>query len=158
MKKSCVGAFLATSAVFLGIGTGTVQAQLPTASIAAQQVPDYSDAPDQKAALARYLQRSFDEIDTNHDGKIDRQEWAAFQEKYLVQQRTRFERRFKATDKNGDGFINRDEAKAAEPFLYQHFDEIDLSHDGKLSQAEVRAFIRKFRREQAMRDASQTKP
>lgn len=167
MKKPMIGAFLATSAIFLGVGASSALAQMPapsnsangaTAAAAASQLNEDSDAPDQKTALARYLQRSFDHVDTNHDGVIDRKEWAAFQEKYLARQRQLFEARFKRADTNGDGYIDRDEAKAAEPFLYEHFDEIDLNHDGKLSPAEIRSFIRRFRRQQAAMDNGQTKP
>jgi len=43
----------------------------------------------------------FREMDTDHDGKISKKEWMAFQEK-----------QFKRFDKNGDGFITKDEVRA----------------------------------------------
>lgn len=43
---------------------------------------------------------------------------------------------FKASDTNGDGFIDKDEANAAHQ---KHFDEIDTNHDGKLSADEIKA-------------------
>lgn len=120
--------------------------------------PDYGDAADQNAALGLYLQRSFDAIDTNHDGKIDRNEWAAYQRSQLEARRATFERYFKAADKDGDGYLSRDETAASEPFLYQHFDEIDVNHDGKLSPAEIRAFFRRYYYQRAQADAATTKP
>jgi hypothetical protein len=46
-------------------------------------------------------------------------------------------RTFAAMDANRDGYISRDEAKNA-PFL-SRFDQLDINHDGKLSQAEIQA-------------------
>ncbi|VVE43745.1 calcium-binding EF-hand [Pandoraea pneumonica] len=125
---------------------------------AANSGPDYGDAADQNAALGLYLQRSFDAIDTNHDGKIDRNEWAAYQRSQIEARRATFERYFKAADKDGDGYLSRDEVAAAEPFLYQHFDEIDVNHDGKLSPGEIRAYFRRYYHERAQADAATTKP
>ncbi|VVE43682.1 calcium-binding EF-hand [Pandoraea iniqua] len=130
----------------------------PTAPPPPAAGPDFGDAADQNAALGLYLQRSFDAIDTNHDGKIDRNEWAAYQRSQLEARRATFERYFKAADKDGDGYLSRDEVAATEPFLYQHFDEIDVNHDGKLSPAEIRAYFRRYYHERSQADAATTKP
>ncbi|VVE39454.1 calcium-binding EF-hand [Pandoraea horticolens] len=63
-----------------------------------------------------------------------------------------------AADKDGDGYLSRDEVATAEPFLYQHFDEIDVNHDGKLSPAEIRAYFRRYHQERTQADAAATKP
>ncbi|VVE40244.1 EF-hand domain-containing protein [Pandoraea terrigena] len=120
--------------------------------------PDYGDAADQNAALGLYLQRSFDAIDTNHDGKIDRNEWSTFQHSQLQARRATFERYFKAADKDGDGYLSRTETAAAEPFLDQHFDLIDANRDSKLSPAEIRAYFRRYYHERSQADAGTTKP
>lgn len=130
----------------------------PPAAAQGAQGPDYGDAADQNAALGLYLQRSFDVIDANHDGKIDRNEWATYQRNQLQARRATFERYFRAADKDGDGYLSRDETAAAEPFLYQHFDQIDGNHDGKLSPAEIRAFFRRYYHEREQADAATTKP
>ncbi|GBG15221.1 uncharacterized protein NMK_2824 [Novimethylophilus kurashikiensis] len=43
-------------------------------------------------------------------------------------------------DKNGDGFIDKEEAEAVHQ---QNFDEMDTNHDGKLSKEEIAACKRK---------------
>ena len=138
--------------------TGVVPSMPAPPPPAANAGPDYGDAADQNAALGLYLQRSFDAIDTNHDGKIDRNEWAAYQRSQLQARRATFERYFKAADKDGDGYLSREETAASEPFLYQHFDEIDVNHDGKLSPAEIRAFFRRYYHDRSQADAATTKP
>ena len=42
---------------------------------------------------------------------------------------------FKSLDKNSDGFVDKDEAKAGP---VEHFDEMDTNHDGKLSKDEIK--------------------
>jgi Ca2+-binding EF-hand superfamily protein len=49
-----------------------------------------------------------------------------------------FDQHFSKSDKNGDGFIDRDEA-AGNKRLAEHFDEIDSNKDGKLSKDELKA-------------------
>ncbi len=41
------------------------------------------------------------DMDTSHDGRISRSEWMAF-----------YDKQFKQLDRNGDGFIGKDEVKA----------------------------------------------
>lgn len=48
-----------------------------------------------------------------------------------------FDQHFSKSDKNGDGFIDRNEA-AGNKRLSEHFDEIDTNKDGKLSKDELK--------------------
>ncbi|MFZ0931012.1 MAG: EF-hand domain-containing protein [Syntrophobacteraceae bacterium] len=50
--------------------------------------------------MEQAIDMMFREMDTDHDGKISKAEWMAFQEK-----------QFKMLDKNGDGFITKDEVR-----------------------------------------------
>jgi len=47
--------------------------------------------------------------------------------------------RLRQADTNGDGMINRDEAKAL-PMIARHFDEIDANQDNQITVDELRAF------------------
>jgi len=44
--------------------------------------------------------------------------------------------RIKAADKNGDGFISREEAQASLPKVHENFDKMDLNKDGFISKEE----------------------
>lgn len=57
--------------------------------------------PDRDSRMEQMIDRMFQDMDTNHDGKISKKEWMDFQEK-----------QFKRLDKNGDGFITKDEVRA----------------------------------------------
>ncbi len=55
----------------------------------------------QDPRMEQALNMMFQDMDTNHDGKISKKEWLAAQEK-----------QFNRLDKNGDGFITKDEVRA----------------------------------------------
>ncbi|VWD21292.1 hypothetical protein BLA18112_05373 [Burkholderia lata] len=101
------------------------------------------DDADQAAARQAYIDNSFDKIDTNHDGMIDRNEWNAFMTQYLAQQQKQFDASFDAADTNHDGKLSRAEAQAANPLLGKYFDQIDIHHHGYLTKADIRAAILK---------------
>jgi Ca2+-binding EF-hand superfamily protein len=52
--------------------------------------------------------------------------------------------RFKSLDRNGDGFVSRDESKDAEE-LKTRFSELDVNNDGKLSRDEYAVLEREAR-------------
>ena len=56
----------------------------------------------------------------------------------------KFEQRFRAADKDGDGAISAEEAKAM-PMLAEHFAVMDTNHDGKLTREEMKAARQKRR-------------
>jgi len=55
------------------------------------------------------------------------------------------QKRFAAADKNGDGRLTKDEARAGMPYVYQHFDEIDKAKQGSITLAEIAAYAREQR-------------
>jgi Ca2+-binding EF-hand superfamily protein len=64
----------------------------------------FADAASRAAMAA--VQKRFDEMDANGDGKIDRAE-------YLEYERKKANERFDVADENSDGFIARKEAERA---------------------------------------------
>jgi Ca2+-binding EF-hand superfamily protein len=55
----------------------------------------------------------------------------------------KFEEKFKAADKDGDGALSRAEAEHADMGrVVTHFGKLDLNSDGKLTREEVRAMLR----------------
>jgi Ca2+-binding EF-hand superfamily protein len=104
------------------------------------------------------IREHFDEMDTNKDGKVTLDEHRAYlrsahneRKKNNKDKREDYAAQFKAVDKNGDGGLSKDELAAAGAGQFdairKHFDEMDTNHDGKVTQAEHRAY------EQAQRAA-----
>jgi Ca2+-binding EF-hand superfamily protein len=52
--------------------------------------------------------------------------------------------RFDKADANGDGALDREEAKAM-PRVAQHFDDIDSDHDGKVTLQEIGRYLATMR-------------
>lgn len=52
--------------------------------------------------------------------------------------------RFDKADTNGDGALDREEAKAM-PRVSQHFDDIDTDHDGKVTLQEIGSYLATMR-------------
>lgn len=145
MSTHSVRAALPSAALVLLLGLGAAQAQSNTPSktaTAAASAADDEDGNTQKERRARYIARAFDRFDANHDGTIDRDEFAVGLSRYLDRQRSAFNRDFKAADANGDGKLSKEEASEANPVLAQHFEDIDTNRDGFLTKSEIRASIR----------------
>jgi Ca2+-binding EF-hand superfamily protein len=72
--------------------------------------------------------------DTNRDGNVSNREKSAAREKAEAQ--------FKAADKNNDGGLSREEARAASGYgtIEKHFDAMDTNKDGKVTLEERRAW------------------
>ena len=134
------------AAIVLAFGSGFAAAQEKPAEKAAaanaSTAADDENAAEQAAARQRYVDHAFERFDTNKDGKIDRDEFAAGIGKYLDRQRHAFNRDFEAADTNHDHKLSKAEVQAANPVLAEHFDDIDANHDGFLSRHEIRQSIR----------------
>ena len=170
-NKRAVHAFLATSALFLamsGMNARAQDASAPAAQApAAAQAPsttaraakpahhggfkaidtngDGQISRDEAKGHA-WLEKNFDQIDTNHDGQLSKDELAAWHKAHKGEMREkmaeRFDAKFKAADKDGDGALTKDEAQAGLPHLAKHFDQIDANHDGKVTEDEIRAYMK----------------
>ena len=89
------------------------------------------------AAQAR-IDKMFAKVDANHDGLITKDELRAAEQARRAEMKAKAVARFKAADKNGDGFLSKDEA-AAIPMLARHFDALDTNKDGMLSPEDIEA-------------------
>ena len=88
----------------------------------------------------------FDQADGNHDGKVTREEADAAREMMKAAMAGRMKgrmegavvERLRNADKDGDGAISAEEAKAL-PMLAEHFEMVDTNHDGKVTREELKA-------------------
>ena len=76
-------------------------------------------------------------MDANHDGQVSKKELMDFVEA----QRKQAVARFKRADKNGNGKLSKQEAKAL-PGIYARFDQIDANHDGQVTPREIGRYAR----------------
>ncbi|PRD55565.1 EF-hand domain-containing protein [Phyllobacterium myrsinacearum] len=92
----------------------------------------------EKPADKEKVDKTFDRIDTNKDGSIDRAELSVYLLAVVDKQRSDFESGFLEMDVNKDGKIDKEEAKA-NAVLLSYFDPLDSDKDGFLSKAELDA-------------------
>jgi Ca2+-binding EF-hand superfamily protein len=105
-----------------------------------------------RAEFTAMSAKHFDQADTDHDGKVTRAEAAAAQKLMMAavggRMKGRMEgamgERLRGADKDGDGAISAEEAKAM-PMLAEHFAVMDTNHDGKLTREEMKAARQKRR-------------
>jgi Ca2+-binding EF-hand superfamily protein len=90
----------------------------------------------QEAAALPMLAKHFDEIDTNHDGQLSKDELKAYFKAKREQMAAAW---FKKLDTDGDGRISKAEAQANAPRLAAHFDQIDTNGDGFITPEELAA-------------------
>ncbi len=86
------------------------------------------------------IAENFDQIDVNHDGGLTKKEirdaFAAADKR-----RREFSQHLEAADKDKNGKLSRDEAKAL-PNMGANFDEIDSNHDEQLVIKEIADYVR----------------
>jgi Ca2+-binding EF-hand superfamily protein len=75
-------------------------------------------------------------MDANHDGQLSKQELLNF----VKAQRKEAASRFRRADKNGNGALSREEARAL-PGIYAHYDQIDANHDGEVTPQEIGRYV-----------------
>lgn len=97
----------------------------------------------EEAKALPHLEKHFDEIDTNKDGQISKDEMRAFTKSRKQARKHKAEERFSKADTDHDGSLTRDEAdKGGLKRIAQNFDAIDANKDGKVTKEELRAYYR----------------
>jgi calmodulin len=90
------------------------------------------------------IKQAFDQLDLNHDGKIEREEYI---EHLLAKEREKLNKRFDYLDKDRDGTIDFEEfLVASEPNypLLKRFKEFDSNSNGLLSVDEALQIAEEF--------------
>jgi len=81
--------------------------------------------------------RFFDQIDTDRNQQLSRAEIEAWDGKMHERFQAEVQQRFVAADANVDGQLSREEAQAAAPRIYEHFEFLDVNDDGAVTLAEL---------------------
>ena len=90
--------------------------------------------------------KNFDAIDADKSGTVTLTEVQATMKKMAKEMHKRGEERFKAADGNGDGMLDREEAKAM-PRVAQNFDAIDADKSGTVTAKEIHVYMRAHQQE-----------
>ncbi|MCP2138316.1 Ca2+-binding EF-hand superfamily protein [Rhizobium sp. SLBN-94] len=94
----------------------------------------------EEAADKALIDKAFEQMDTNKDSSVNRQEFGAYMTDILAKQRAELDEGFNELDINKDGKIDREEAKA-NAALNGYFDNIDSDGDDFLSIDEIKVAI-----------------
>jgi Ca2+-binding EF-hand superfamily protein len=148
----------ASLVVALGVGAaGTAAAmhheKFEAAFKAADKDADGTLDREEAKAMPR-VAKNFDAIDADKSGTVSMQEITAGMKKAGADVRdrkshARGEAKFAAADKDKDGTLDKEEAKAM-PRVAKHFDEIDADKDGTVSKEEIHTFMKEHHKSKDM--------
>jgi Ca2+-binding EF-hand superfamily protein len=99
-----------------------------------------------EAKAMPHVAKHFKEIDTDKDGTVSMDEIRAFMKSHKGDAHERGKERFNKADKNNDGKLTKEEAKAM-PHVYKNFDAIDADKDGTVTLEEIHNFMKAKREE-----------
>lgn len=84
------------------------------------------------------IEQGFAAMDGNKDGSVSKDEFTKYMTGYLAAQREEFDKGFNALDTNKDGKISKEES-AGNSALEASFDQIDEDGDGFVNKDDLRA-------------------
>jgi Ca2+-binding EF-hand superfamily protein len=102
--------------------------------LASGSLPAFPRTPTREQVKKSWEKR-FQDLDKNRDGKVSLAEYLAFFRADSPPRRQYFEYEFRKYDRNGDGFITREEHWAPVG-LKDEFRALDKNRDGKVSRSE----------------------
>jgi Ca2+-binding EF-hand superfamily protein len=112
---------------------------------AADKDNDGSLTREEAKAMPR-VAKNFDAIDADKSGTVTLAEIQAAMKKMVKEAHDRNVEHFKAADKDNDGSLTREEAKAL-PRVAKNFDAIDTDKSGTVTLKEIRAYMKAHRQE-----------
>ncbi|MEK6208995.1 MAG: calcium sensor EFh [Pseudomonadota bacterium] len=112
---------------------------------AADKDNDGSLTREEAKAMPRWA-KNFDAIDADKSGTVTLAETQAAMKKMAKEAHQRGMEGFTAADKNGDGMLDREEAKAM-PRVVKNFDAIDADKSGTVTGKEIHDYMKAHRQE-----------
>ena len=112
---------------------------------AADKDNDGSLTREEAKAMPR-VAKNFDAIDADKSGTVTLAEIQAAMKKMAKEAHDRGVERFKAADKDNDGSLTREEAKAM-PKVAKNFDAIDADKSGTVTLKEIHTYMKAHRQE-----------
>lgn len=85
--------------------------------------------------------KNFDAIDQDGNGTVSRDELRQSMMQHRKDMHERGRERFAAADRNSDGVLDSEEARAM-PKVAENFEAIDVDHDGTVTEREIHNFMR----------------
>ena len=134
-RTTIIAALLTFSSLTVSTANAATGADVQHKMQAIDKNADGKISRDEAAAYPRLAKR-FDAVDTDRDGFVTPQEMKAAHAKANAA-------KLKAIDTNGDGRLSRAEVDAKAPRLAKNFDALDTNKDGYLSQEELVAARKK---------------
>ena len=94
-----------------------------------------------EAKALKGVSKHFDAIDFDKSGTVSMEEITAHLNSMKKEMHAKGEKNFKKADKDNDGTLDKDEAKAL-PRVAKNFDAIDTDKDGTVSEKEIHDFMK----------------
>ena len=112
---------------------------------AADKDNDGSLTREEAKAMPR-VSKKFDAIDADNSGTVSLAEIQAAKKQMGKEAHKRGAERFKAADKNGDGMLDKEEAKSM-PKVAKNFDGIDADKNGTVTGKEIHDYMKAHHQE-----------
>ena len=133
--------FIPLHAVYAGEHGSRMEAHFK----AADKDNDGSLTRGEATAMPR-VAKNFDTIDADKNGTVTLDELRATMNKTAKEMHERGAQRFKAADSNGDGTLDKEEAKAM-PRVAKNFDAIDADKSGAVTWKEIHNYMMAHRQD-----------